>query len=115
MINSKQVNQRCRRARTKLLSAREDKRTCNIGKAHAIWEPPGQKLTTNRKYYDKARLLKNYRSVNNAASKRRKENPVGRAIRVAGWLGMGPLGWMFLYADDDRHEDGRDAALGATL
>jgi len=41
---------------------------------------------------------------------------------VASYLGLRPLGWMFSYADDDRHEDGdalpvhgRDAVIGAKL
>jgi len=59
-------------------------------------------------------------------SSSRGETPAQRAIRVAGWLGLRPVGWMFSYSHDwNTHADdeggaslpvhGRDAIMGATL
>jgi len=124
-INKERVDQSRKKARTSLSTAREDEKMCEVAKVQAVWEPPLQKPTSNGKHYDDARLLSTYcaggiPTASTSASK--KESPTDRAIRVAGWLGMHPLGWMFSYADDDRHEDGdalpvhgRDAVVGAKL
>jgi len=115
--NRERVNQSRKKARTSLSTAREDEKMCEVVKVHAIWEPPMQKPTLNGKHYDDAYLLSNYVGVSDG-----KETATERAIRVAGWLGLQPLGWIFSYADDNRHEDkdalpvlGRDVFVGAKL
>lgn len=119
-INKERVDQSRKKARTSLSSTMEDDKMCEVAKVHAIWEPPMQKPTLNGKHYDESCLLSTY--VGDADAKPKKESATDRAIRVAGWLGLQPLGWMFSYADDDRHEDGdalpvhgRDAVVGAKL
>eukprot|EP00571_Detonula_confervacea_P001799 CAMPEP_0172315912 /NCGR_PEP_ID=MMETSP1058-20130122/26658_1 /TAXON_ID=83371 /ORGANISM="Detonula confervacea, Strain CCMP 353" /LENGTH=545 /DNA_ID=CAMNT_0013030109 /DNA_START=62 /DNA_END=1696 /DNA_ORIENTATION=- len=119
-INKERMDQSRKKARTSLSSAREDEKTCEVAKVHAIWEPPMQKPTLNGKHYDETCLLATY--LGDTIGKSKKETATDRAVRVAGWLGLQPLGWMFSYADEDRHEDGdalpvhgRDAAVGAKL
>eukprot|EP00581_Thalassiosira_minuscula_P007752 CAMPEP_0183711068 /NCGR_PEP_ID=MMETSP0737-20130205/6650_1 /TAXON_ID=385413 /ORGANISM="Thalassiosira miniscula, Strain CCMP1093" /LENGTH=565 /DNA_ID=CAMNT_0025939475 /DNA_START=19 /DNA_END=1716 /DNA_ORIENTATION=+ len=119
-INKERVDQSRKKARTSLSSSREDEKMCDVAKVQAVWEPPMQKPTLNGKHYDEECLLSTY--VGDADKKSKKETATDRAIRVAGWLGLQPLGWMFSYADEDRHEDGdalpvhgRDSVVGAKL
>lgn len=119
-INKERVDQSKKKARTSLSSTTDDQKICDVAKVHAVWEPPMQKPTLDGKHYDEGCLISTY--VGDASARAKKETPTDRAIRVAGWLGLRPLGWMFSYADEDRHEDGdalpvhgRDAVMGATL
>ncbi len=126
-------------ARTSLSSPRSDM-MCEVAKVHAVWEPPFQKPKSNGQHYDEERLLSSYctttsssvRSVLNHSQNSEqslpppptltKETDTDRAIRIASWLGLHPIGWIFSYADEDRHEDGdalpvhgRDAIIGSKL
>ena len=127
-INKERVDQGKKKARTSLSSSRADEIMCEVGKVHAIWEPPMQKPTLNGKHYDEECLLSGYTTptTDNGDSSstkfKTKETATDRAIRVATYLGLQPIGWMFSYADDNRHEDGdalpvhgRDAVVGAKL
>lgn len=120
-INKERVNQGPKKARTSLSSSVEDK-MCEVGNVHAIWEPPSQKGTD--KLYDDDCLLSGYITSDtddDDSSKKKKETPTERAIRVANYLGLQPIGWIFSYTDEDRHTDdalpvhGRDAIIGAKL
>ena len=117
-INSERVDQNRKRARTSLTSTTEEEKVCGVAKVHALFEPPNQKPPLKGKHYDERCLLKAYCDV----PKGQKESAVDRAVRVADWLGLRPIGWMFSYADEDRHEDGdalpvhgRDSIVGAKL
>ncbi len=119
-INRERVDQSRKVARTSLSSTRDDQKMCDVAKVHAVWEPPMQKPMIKGKHYDEDCLLSSY--IGDSADKPAKESPTDRAIRVAGWLGLQPVGWIFSYADEDRHEDGdalpvhgRDAVVGAKL
>ena len=121
-INKERVDQSRKVARTSLSSAREDQKMCEVAKVHAIWEPPLQSPSLKGKHYDENCILSTYIGDNPDGNKVLKESATDRAIRVAGWLGLKPMGWIFSYADDDRHEDGdalpvhgRDAIVGAKL
>lgn len=121
-INKERVEQGRKTARTSLSSSTEDDKMCGVAKVHAVWEPPSQKPLLNGKHYDEDCLLSTYTAREEEDGAPRKESATDRAVRVAGWLGMRPLGWMFSYADEDRHEDGdalpvhgRDAVVGARL
>ena len=119
-INKERVNQGPKKARTSLSSSVEDK-MCEVGKVHAIWEPPSQK--GDDMLYDEDCLLSGYvtSDTDNDSTKKKKETPTERAIRVATYLGLQPIGWIFSYTDEDRHTDdalpvhGRDAIIGAKL
>jgi len=119
-INKERVDQSRKVARTSLSTSREDQKMCEVAKVHAIWEPPMQKPMINGKHYDEGCLLSTY--IGDSQDTSAKETATDRAIRVAGWLGLQPVGWIFSYADEDRHEDGdalpvhgRDAVVGAKL
>jgi hypothetical protein len=119
-INKERVDQNRKVARTSLSTSREDQKMCQVAKVHAIWEPPMQKPMIMGKHYDEGCLLSTY--IGHSQEAATKETATDRAVRVAGWLGLQPVGWMFSYADDDRHEDGdalpvhgRDAVVGAKL
>jgi hypothetical protein len=118
-INKERVDQSRKVARTSLSSTREDEKMCNVAKVHAIWEPPSQKPLMGGRHYDEDCLLSSYYGD---ATTRKKESSTERAIRVASYLGMRPIGWIFSYADENRHEDGdalpvhgRDAIVGSKL
>jgi hypothetical protein len=124
-----------KKARTSLSSTTQDDRMCEVAKVHAIWEPPSQKPTLGGSCYDEGCLLftnpasTGYDEDNDDGgipSSTRKETAAQSAIRVAGWLGLRPVGWMFSYCDDrNRREDGEggaslpvhghDAIMGAKL
>ena len=117
-VNSERVDQNRKRARTSLTSTTEEEKMCGVAKVHALFELPNQKPPLKGKHYDQECLLKAYCDV----PKGKKESAVDRAVRVADWLGLRPIGWMFSYADEDRHEDGdalpvhgRDSVVGAKL
>jgi hypothetical protein len=119
-INRERVDQSRKVARTSLSTSREDQKMCQVAKVHAIWEPPMQKPMLDGKHYDESCLLSTY--IGDSRDTSKKETATDRAIRVAGWLGLQPVGWIFSYADEDRHEDGdalpvhgRDAVVGAKL
>ena len=117
-----------KKARTSLSSPRSDELTCEVAKVHAVWEPPFQK--PNGRNYDGDCLLSNYCTPESQKGEHSsplpttltKETHTDRAIRIASWLGLHPIGWIFSYADEDRHEDGdalpvhgRDAVIGSKL
>ncbi|KAL3790473.1 hypothetical protein HJC23_012029 [Cyclotella cryptica] len=119
-INKERVDQSRKIARTSLSSTREDQKMCDVAKVHAIWEPPLQTPLVNGRHYDEDCLLASYPGVSSEA--RGKETNPERAIRVASYLGLRPIGWIFSYADENRHEDGdalpvhgRDAIVGSKL
>ena len=120
-INKERQDQSRKIARTSLSSTTDDEKMCSVAKVHAIWEPPMQKPLVNGKHYDDNCLLSNYRGdVPDQQST--KESNTQRAIRVANYLGLRPIGWIFSYADENRHEDGdslpvhgRDAIVGSSL
>ena len=121
-INKERVDQSRKVARTSLSSTREDDKMCSVGKVHAIWEPPMQKPLVDGKHYDEECLLSSYKGDASTAAGSKKESHTERAVRVASYLGLRPMGWMFSYADENRHEDGdalpvhgRDAIVGSTL
>jgi len=119
-INKERSDQSRKIARTSLSSTTEDETMCNVAKVHAIWEPPMQKPLLNGRHYDEYCLLSNY-SGNSSSVDNKKESHTQRAIRVASYLGLRPIGWIFSYADDNRHVDdslpvhGRDAIVGSKL
>lgn len=121
-INKERVDQSRKVARTSLSSTREEDKMCNVAKVHAIWEPPLQKPMANGKHYDEECLLSGYRHHGDDGTAACKETHAQRAIRVASYLGMRPIGWIFSYADENRHEDGdalpvhgRDSIVGSKL
>ena len=133
-INKEAVDKGRKKARTSLSSPRSDEQMCEVAKVHAVWEPPFQKPKRNGKHYDEECLLSNYCTTTTAASESmgkedeqppamgKGESHTDRAIRIASWLGLHPIGWIFSYADEDRHEDGdalpvhgRDAIIGSYL
>ena len=119
-VNKERVDQSRKVARTSLSSTRDDQKMCDVAKVHAIWEPPLQTPLINGRHYDEDCLLSSY--PGDSSDPRRKESNPERAIRVASYLGLRPIGWIFSYADENRHEDGdalpvhgRDAIVGSKL
>lgn len=119
-INKERSDQSRKLARTSLSSTTEDEKMCNVAKVHAFWEPPLQKPLLNGRHYDENCLLSSY-SGDSSSVDNKKESHTQRAIRLASYLGLRPVGWIFSYADDNRLvEDslpvhGRDAIVGSKL
>ena len=119
-INKERQDQSRKIARMSLSSTTDDEKMCSVAKVHAIWEPPMQKPLVNGKHYDANCLLSSYHG--DSSEQTGKESNTQRAIRIANYLGLRPIGWIFSYADENRHEDGdslpvhgRDAIVGSTL
>jgi hypothetical protein len=97
------------KARTSLSSVVPEDEYCQAVKVHAVWEPPQQKSST--KVYDST-ALQNFHSKH------------ANVLRVAGHLGLQPVGWVFTYdgsKDKDRTSDdalpmfSSDIQTGASL
>ena len=109
-IQKERVDSRPKKARTSLSSQTSDSEYCTVAKVQALWEPPSQNPSTDGLLYD---ALK--------AQKMIQDNP--RIIKIAEYLGLVPIGWIFSYRDDRLDEDkgepqaalGMDLATGATL
>ncbi|KAL7428945.1 hypothetical protein ACHAXH_000944, partial [Discostella pseudostelligera] len=130
-INKEAMDKGRKKARTSLSSPRSDELMCEVAKVHAVWEPPFQKPKGNGRHYDEECLLSNYCTTTATSGSMvdeqspptmKKESHTDRAIRIASWIGLHPVGWIFSYADEDRHEDGdalpvhgRDAIIGSQL
>lgn len=89
------------RPKTSLSTPLSDSDYCQVCKIHAIWEPPSQKP---KSIYDSEKLMMD-----------------AQVLRVAGYLGLRPVGWIFTY-NDKRQEDtdglpvlGRDIDRAAKL
>ena len=98
------------KARTSLSSQTESSQYCQAARVHALWEPPTQKPTT--KLYDTTAIPLSFSGT---------DSDLPRVIRVAKWLGLKPIGWIFAY-NDNRHKDkdalpvyAQDANAGALL
>ncbi|VEU35913.1 unnamed protein product [Pseudo-nitzschia multistriata] len=113
-IQKERVDQRPKKARTSLSSQTADSEYCKVAKIQAIWEPPGQKPSSD-KLYD-AKLAA---SLLDSSKKRMKT--------IANHLGLVPVGWIFSYQDDRLKEEnsfstegpqalfGLDVTIGAKL
>ena len=81
-IQRERVDLKPVKARTSLSSTPSDQDYCQVAKVQALWEPPQAASTET---YDAKSL------ENNA--------PLQRALQVANWLGLTPVGWIFSYTD----------------
>jgi len=97
------------KARTSLSSQTESSQYCDVVKVHALWEPPAQHATS--KMYD----------ANSLEDLKGTDPDFQRVLRVAGLLGLRPVGWIFSY-NDDRHKQqdslpvyAPDASTGSRL
>ena len=91
-----------KRARTSLSSTVESDQYCSAVRVHAIWEPqqPVSKTTISNGPSDvTAQLLKHF-----------SPKETTNVIRVAQYLGLQPVGWIFSYSNDRtsnmKNEDG---------
>jgi hypothetical protein len=92
-----------KKTRTSLSSTPSDQDFCQVAKVHALWEPTLQ--TASTRTYDAHSLLTER-----------------RALTVASWLGLTPVGWIFSYTDSRSNKDqdslpvwGSDVWNGARL
>jgi ribosome-binding protein aMBF1 (putative translation factor) len=91
-ISRERVDARLPVSRTSLSSTTDEQKYCSVVKVQAVWEPPQQ----TRHHYDSDALL----NVPPLISV--------HARRVADWLGLRPVGWIFSY-DDNRNDDTEDS------
>lgn len=86
-IQRERVDLKPRKARTSLSSTPSDQDYCQVAKVQALWEPPSQAAST--KTYDASSLDNNDSAIQ-----------LQRALTVASWLGLTPVGWIFSYTDE---------------
>jgi NPL4 family len=86
-----------RKARTSLSSTTEAEEHCQVVKVHAIWEPPTTTPTTSTATaataYDATPLFNLYQQ-------QQQDQEAARVLRVAQWLGLQPVGWIYSYNDN---------------
>ena len=101
-VQRERVELKPAKARTSLSSKPSAQDFCQVCKVHALWEPPQQQKQQppnndddqQQQCYDATSLLE-------------RDDSVQRIIRVASYLGLQPIGWIFTYSDN-RHEDNGD-------
>jgi hypothetical protein len=109
-IQKERLDTMPKKARTSLSSQTSGSEYCTVAKVQALWEPPAQNPSTDGLLYDASK-----------AQRLIHDNP--RIIKIAEYLGLVPIGWMFSYRDDRLDEDqgepqaalGMDLATAATL
>lgn len=87
-VQRERVDLKPAKARTSLSSMPSAQDYCQVAKVHALWEPPQQ--SGPGQPYDAASLLK-------------RDDSLRRVMKVASYLGLRPIGWIFTYAEN-RHE-----------
>lgn len=93
---------RPKRGRTSLSSTTEDEDFVSVAKVHALWDPRSKSAS-----YACEPLLDAL-------------EPSSQVLKIADWLGLEPIGWIFTY-DNDRHDNdglpvfGRDLWAGGRL
>lgn len=86
------------KARTSLSSTTEAEEYCQVAKVEAVWEPPtssslssssSSSSSSSTTAYDATPLLNLY-----------QDDEQSRVLRVAQWLDLQPVGWIYSYKDD---------------
>lgn len=99
-----------KKPKTSLSSTTDDEEYCTSAKVHALWQPKPSASSTSSSsedVYDAAVLLQY-----------EKEKQV---LKVAEWLGLQPIGWIFTYPETNRHDKdglpvfGQDVKTAAQL
>jgi hypothetical protein len=83
-----------KKARTSLSSTIESDQFCQVARVHAVWEPPYQQEGSNDNINNVDCMLYHFSSDNT------------EVIRVANYLGLQPIGWIFSYSNDRTNDDG---------
>jgi hypothetical protein len=106
-IQTERAEMKAKKARTSLSSQTSDTEYCTVAKVQALWEPQGQQQGT---------------AVYDAATGRQLLESNPRVVEIAGYLGLVPVGWIFSYQENNRHENegalpiwGVDVQTGASL
>ena len=87
-IQSERLELKPPKARTSLSSMPSAQDYCQVAKVHALWEPPQQSVSGQP--YDASSLLK-------------RDDSFQRVLKVATYLGLQPIGWIFTYSEN-RHD-----------
>lgn len=111
-VQRERTNPRKNKARTSLSSTTEAEEYCQVVKVHAIWEPPipSSALATTataQQPYDATPLFNVYKQ---------EKNEETQVLRVAQWLGLQPVGWIYSYNDNrmKHHDNGGTPTTGST-
>jgi NPL4 family len=118
----KDLNQRMK-PRTSLSSTADVDQYCHAARVHAIWEPSSSSSSLlppedqANGLQDVSALLEHLSSPSSTSASSHSETNV---IRVARYLGLQPIGWIFSYSNDRTIDDGlpiqgMEVELGARL
>ena len=80
--------QKRKKPKTSLSSTTDDEEYCTSAKVHAIWQP--KSTLTSENVYDATTLLQYGKEKH--------------MLKVAEWLGLQPIGWIFTYTETNRHD-----------
>ena len=106
-IHSERVDLKPPKARTSLSSMPSAQDYCQVAKVHTLWEPPQEYGRGRGESYDASSLLK-------------RDDSFQRVLRVANYLGLEPIGWIFSYSENRHDADGlpvwaQDVKTGSLL
>lgn len=90
-VQRERVDTKPKKMRTSLSSTPSDADFCQVAKVHAIYEPPQPK--GNDKIYDAGALMN------------RDDASLQRILKLAGYLGLKPVGWIFTYPENRHGND----------
>jgi len=107
-IGSERVDQKRDRVRTSLSTPLYEREMCGVAKVQAIWEPPQRQGQGQGEGEGEARRYDATR-----ACRFEDDRDVKRAIRIAGALGLRPVGWIYSYSED-RHAAGAGSGAGGS-
>lgn len=92
-IQRERVDTKPKKMRTSLSSTPSDADFCQVAKVHAIYEPPQTPPKANDKMYDASALLN------------RNDASLQRILKLADYLGLQPVGWIFTYPENRHGND----------
>lgn len=100
-VQRERVNLKPVKARTSLSSSPSDQDFCQVAKVQALWEPP---QSPKKDTYDASGIVDHWNG---------KE--AQRVVKVASWLGLRPVGWIFSYTDARGKEEDSLPVWGANI
>ncbi|GKY91407.1 hypothetical protein MPSEU_000113000 [Mayamaea pseudoterrestris] len=98
-LAKERVNLHRRRAKTSLSNTTEQEEYCQVTKVQTLVPLPSS-LTNDFNEYDASRLIELLARDNDQSDKK-----TASILRVANWLGLHPVGWIFMYHDDRLNDD----------
>lgn len=110
---------RIKRPKTSLSSTTDSEQYCTVAKVHAIYEPPDEQLERNNNHnlYNSVGLFNAMRiPINGHKNTNNKDSmEMTSVLRIANWLKLRPVGWIFTYDDSKSSINGNKSGMKRTI